>query len=114
MRHLSATAGLHRGATGMPLSGGGFGVKMPVWPLIHTTERRRESLRPGRLHHRRRGPPLRLPGLANPTTFRAGPAPTGPRVGAYRVVAAADLPLVEKALLTAGYLPHESGVSHGG
>jgi hypothetical protein len=33
--------------------------------------------------------------------------PPAPRVGAYRVIAAADLPLVEKALREAGYLRQE-------
>jgi DNA-binding transcriptional MerR regulator len=36
--------------------------------------------------------------------FERGLLPQAPRVGAYRVVAAADLPLVEAALRRAGYL----------
>ena len=44
--------------------------------------------------------------------FERGLLPPAPRVGAYRVIAAADLPLVEKALRDAGYLPQEKGVEH--
>jgi DNA-binding transcriptional MerR regulator len=36
--------------------------------------------------------------------FERGLLPEAPRVGAYRVIAAADLPRVEKALRQAGYL----------
>jgi DNA-binding transcriptional MerR regulator len=42
--------------------------------------------------------------------FERGLLPPAPRVGAYRVIAAADLPQVEEALRAAGYLPRaESG-----
>jgi hypothetical protein len=36
--------------------------------------------------------------------FERGLLPPAPRVGAYRVVAVVDLPLVEEALREAGYL----------
>ena len=36
--------------------------------------------------------------------FERGLLPPAPRVGAYRVIAAGDLPLVERALHDAGYL----------
>lgn len=36
--------------------------------------------------------------------FQAGKLPPAARVGAYRVVSAADLPAVEAALVAAGYL----------
>jgi hypothetical protein len=42
--------------------------------------------------------------------FERGLLPPAPRVGAYRVIAAADLPLVERALRVAGYLPRETAV----
>ena len=41
--------------------------------------------------------------------FERGLLPQAPRVGAYRVVAAGDLPAVEEALRQAGYLPHKQG-----
>jgi DNA-binding transcriptional MerR regulator len=37
--------------------------------------------------------------------FERGLLPEAPRVGAYRIIAAADLPAVEDALRRAGYLP---------
>jgi DNA-binding transcriptional MerR regulator len=37
--------------------------------------------------------------------FERNLLPPAARVGAYRVIAATDLPLVEKALRAAGYLP---------
>ncbi len=37
--------------------------------------------------------------------FERGLVPPAARVGAYRIVAAADLPLIESALRAAGYLP---------
>jgi hypothetical protein len=37
--------------------------------------------------------------------FERGLLPPAPRVGAYRVIAVGDLPLVEKVLREAGYLP---------
>jgi DNA-binding transcriptional MerR regulator len=37
--------------------------------------------------------------------FERGLLPPAPRVGAYRVIAVADLPQVEQALRAAGYLP---------
>jgi DNA-binding transcriptional MerR regulator len=39
--------------------------------------------------------------------FQRGILPPAPRVGAYRVVAAVDLPTVEQALKSAGYLRTE-------
>ncbi len=42
--------------------------------------------------------------------FERGFLPPAPRVGAYRVIAAADLPLVEKALRDANYLPTQTEV----
>jgi DNA-binding transcriptional MerR regulator len=43
--------------------------------------------------------------------FERGLLPPAPRVGAYRVIAASDLPQVEMALREAGYLPAvEEGV----
>jgi len=39
--------------------------------------------------------------------FERGLLPPAPRVGAYRVIAADDLPVVEEALRRAGYLPAE-------
>jgi DNA-binding transcriptional MerR regulator len=46
--------------------------------------------------------------------FERGLLPPAPRVGAYRVIAANDLPLVENALLEAGYLPPRKEVHHVG
>jgi hypothetical protein len=46
--------------------------------------------------------------------FERGLLPQPPRVGAYRVIAATQLPLVQDALRQAGYLPLESEVSHAG
>jgi hypothetical protein len=46
--------------------------------------------------------------------FERGLLPQPPRVGAYRVVAAADLGRVAEALRQAGYLPAESEVTHAG
>jgi hypothetical protein len=46
--------------------------------------------------------------------FERGLLPAAPRVGPYRVVVASDLPLVERALREAGYLPQDQGVQHGG
>ncbi len=40
--------------------------------------------------------------------FERGLLPPAPRIGAYRVIAAADLPRVEEALRAAGYLPQEA------
>jgi DNA-binding transcriptional MerR regulator len=39
--------------------------------------------------------------------FERGLLPPAPRVGAYRVITAGDLPLVERALRAAGYLSGE-------
>jgi DNA-binding transcriptional MerR regulator len=39
--------------------------------------------------------------------FERGLLPPAPRVGVYRVISAGDLPLVERALREAGYLPGE-------
>jgi DNA-binding transcriptional MerR regulator len=39
--------------------------------------------------------------------YERGLLPPAPRVGAYRVVSAEDLPKVEAALRQAGYLPSE-------
>ena len=39
--------------------------------------------------------------------FERGFLPPAPRVGAYRIIAAADLPKVEQALRDAGYLASE-------
>lgn len=44
--------------------------------------------------------------------FERGLLPPAARVGAYRVVAEADLPKVEAALRAAGYLAQESEASH--
>jgi DNA-binding transcriptional MerR regulator len=44
--------------------------------------------------------------------FERGLLPPAARVGAYRVIAAGDLPLVEETLRAAGYLPQEKGVAH--
>jgi DNA-binding transcriptional MerR regulator len=44
--------------------------------------------------------------------FERGLLPPAPRVGAYRVIAAGDLPVVEKALREAGYLPLNEEVRH--
>jgi hypothetical protein len=44
--------------------------------------------------------------------FERGLLPQAPRVGAYRVIAVAELPRVEAALRAAGYLPQNSEVSH--
>ncbi len=44
--------------------------------------------------------------------FERGLMPPASRVGAYRVVAAADLPLIESALRAAGYLPPVLEASH--
>ncbi len=41
--------------------------------------------------------------------FERGLLPEPPRVGAYRVIAEADLPAVEDALRRAGYLPAPEG-----
>ena len=46
--------------------------------------------------------------------FERGKLPQAPRVGAYRIIAVADLPQVEEALHQAGYLPRESEVPHAG
>jgi DNA-binding transcriptional MerR regulator len=46
--------------------------------------------------------------------FERGLLPPAPRVGAYRVIAASDLPLVEKALREAGYLSKSREVHHAG
>jgi DNA-binding transcriptional MerR regulator len=46
--------------------------------------------------------------------FERGLLPPASRVGAYRVIAACDLPRVEAALRLAGYLPSESAVDHAG
>lgn len=46
--------------------------------------------------------------------FERNLLPPAARLGAYRVIAAADLPLVEKALREAGYLPQDKGVQHVG
>jgi DNA-binding transcriptional MerR regulator len=46
--------------------------------------------------------------------FERGLLPPAPRVGAYRVFAAGDLPRVEAALRRAGYLPREQEVGHAG
>jgi len=43
--------------------------------------------------------------------FERNLLPPAQRVGAYRVVAVADLPLVEKALRDAGYLPETTEVA---
>jgi DNA-binding transcriptional MerR regulator len=40
--------------------------------------------------------------------------PPAQRVGAYRVIAQADLPLVEKALREAGYLPRQEEAASAG
>ncbi len=46
--------------------------------------------------------------------FERGLLPPAARVGAYRVIAASDLPLVEKALRDAGYLTEaEAGAVDG-
>jgi DNA-binding transcriptional MerR regulator len=45
--------------------------------------------------------------------FQRGLLPEAARVGAYRVVSERDLPLVEKALREAGYLP-PGEVQHAG
>jgi DNA-binding transcriptional MerR regulator len=61
-------------------------------------------------------PPLTLGAVARrygcPTwqirrLYERGLLPPAKRVGAYRVVAVSDLPLVERALRDAGYLPHD-------
>jgi DNA-binding transcriptional MerR regulator len=44
--------------------------------------------------------------------FERGLLPPAERLGAYRVVAASDLTAVEKALLTAGYLPGRQEAAH--
>lgn len=44
--------------------------------------------------------------------FERGLLPQPPRVGAYRVIPAADLPRVEAALRLAGYLAGGSEVTH--
>jgi hypothetical protein len=46
--------------------------------------------------------------------FERGLLPPAPRVGPYRVVAGADLLVVERALRTAGYLPENAEVPHAG
>jgi DNA-binding transcriptional MerR regulator len=40
--------------------------------------------------------------------FERGLLPPAPRVGAYRVIAASDLPQIEEALRAAGYLPNDA------
>jgi hypothetical protein len=44
--------------------------------------------------------------------FERGLLPQAPRVGAYRVIAIADLPRVKQALRSAGYLRQDSEVPH--
>jgi DNA-binding transcriptional MerR regulator len=44
--------------------------------------------------------------------FERGLLPPAARAGAYRVIAAADLPKVEQALRDAGYLPTGGEVQH--
>jgi DNA-binding transcriptional MerR regulator len=44
--------------------------------------------------------------------FERGLLPQAPRVGAYRVIAPADLPRVREALRLAGYLPTQSETPH--
>jgi DNA-binding transcriptional MerR regulator len=44
--------------------------------------------------------------------FERGFLPPAARVGAYRVIAPADLPKVERALREAGYLPPVGEVQH--
>jgi DNA-binding transcriptional MerR regulator len=46
--------------------------------------------------------------------FERGLLPPAPRVGAYRVIAAADLPQIEEALRAAGYLPKVASIGEGG
>jgi DNA-binding transcriptional MerR regulator len=46
--------------------------------------------------------------------FERGLLPPAPRVGAYRVIAASDLPRVEEALRAAGYLPKVASEETGG
>jgi DNA-binding transcriptional MerR regulator len=45
--------------------------------------------------------------------FERGLLPPAQRVGAYRVVAVADLPKIETALRNAGYLSREREVANG-
>jgi MerR HTH family regulatory protein len=45
--------------------------------------------------------------------FERGLLPPAPRVGAYRVFSAADLPRIEQALRRAGYIPQGSEVADG-
>ena len=45
--------------------------------------------------------------------FERNLLPPASRVGAYRVIAAEDLPRIEQALRAAGYLPAPSLVQHG-
>jgi DNA-binding transcriptional MerR regulator len=52
-------------------------------------------------------PPWRIRRL-----FERGLLPPAPRVGAYRVIAVADLPVVERALRDAGYLLTEKEVEN--
>jgi hypothetical protein len=44
--------------------------------------------------------------------FERGLLPPASRVGPYRVVAAADLPTVERALRAAGYLTEKAEAAH--
>jgi hypothetical protein len=45
--------------------------------------------------------------------FERGLLPPAPRVGAYRVIAVGDLPLVEQALRAADYLPPDQWCRRG-